>query len=117
MIWLILLILTAIASLSVLFFGNLHGYPGAVILGLNGVFFDVVWQWLRFKVVSKGKVSLIAGGILGGLAIRVISVFIFIKISQWWLGKSSPYFLAFAVCLLTIPLWSLLIAYKARLRV
>ena len=104
-----------IISLLVMFAGKFHGYAGAVILGLNTIFWDLFWQWLRFQFVAKNKTSYLAAGILGGLAVRVVSVFCFIELGVWWLGRNSAYFTAFAIFLLTIPLWSFLTAYRFKL--
>jgi hypothetical protein len=103
------------SSLMTIFFGNIHGYIGAIVLGLNAVLFDIFWQWLRVKIIRKNKASYLIGGIIGGLAARVVSVFLFIQLGSWWLGKGSSYFMTFAACLLTIPLWALIVARKFKL--
>lgn len=110
MIFLTVFILVVTASLTTIFAGNIHGYVAAIILSLDTIFFDLFWQWLRFKIVSKGKINYLIGGIIGGLVVRVISVFLFIKLGIWWLTENSPYFITFAACLLSIPLWSLIMA-------
>jgi hypothetical protein len=115
MIWLTILILMVVTSLITIFAGNIHGYAGAIVLGMSGVMFDLLWQWLRFKIVTRGKTSHLIGGMIGGLVIRIASVFLFIEIGMLWLGKSSNYFMTFALILLTIPLWSLILAYKFKL--
>lgn len=115
MIFLAGFLILIITSLTVLFAGNIHGYPGAVILGLDTVFCVLFWQWLRFKIVRQNKTSYLVGGVLGGLVVRVASVFGFIQIALWWLGKTSGYFMVFAALLLTIPLWSIIAVYKFKL--
>ncbi|MGE5583154.1 MAG: hypothetical protein ACM3X9_11550 [Bacillota bacterium] len=115
MIFLVGFLILITASLTALFTGNIHGYPGAVILGLDAVFSDLFWQWLRFKIVRKNKTGYLVGGILGGLIVRVASIFGFIQIGLWWLGKTSSYFIVFAALLLTIPIWSIIAAYKFKL--
>jgi hypothetical protein len=115
MIWIIILAVFVVSSFITLLAGNFHGYTGAVILGLDAILADLFLQWLRFKMVAKGKTSHLVVGILCGLAARVASIFLFIEVGLWWLGKNSNYFLTFAVCLLTIPLWSLIAAYQFKL--
>lgn len=115
MIFLAVFFIFIITSAVVVFAGNIHGYLGAVLLGLDAVFCDLFWQWLRFKIVSQNKMGYLVGGILGGLVVRVASIFGFIQIGLWWLGKTSSYFLTFAALLLTIPLWSIIAAYKFKL--
>jgi hypothetical protein len=115
MIGIILLIVALISSIIALFLGSLHNYVGAVILGADAILLDLFWQWLRFKIVAKGKTSHLISGIFGGLVVRVASVFCFIELGIWWLGKNSNYFLTFAACLLTIPLWSLVAAYQFKM--
>jgi hypothetical protein len=95
--------------------GNIHGYAGAIVLGLVAVTLDIFWQWMRFKIVRKNKTSYLVGGILGGLIVRLASVFLFINIGLRWLGEGSNYFMIFAAFLLTIPLWAIIAAHKFKL--
>ena len=115
MTFLLLLIVVVVGSLSGLLGWQIHGYAGAVILGVNTILLDLLWQWLRVKILRKNKTSYLVGGVLGGLVVRVISVFSLIQLALWWLGKMSSYFLVFGITLLTIPLWSLLAARKFKL--
>lgn len=115
MINLALFILFITSSLAILFFGNIHGYIGAVILGLDAVLLDIFWQWLRLKIVNKNKTSYLIGGILGGLIVRLVCVFLFIQIGLRWLGEGSNYFMIFAAFLLSIPLWAIIAAHKFKM--
>jgi len=106
------LILMAL-SVLVLLLTNNHVLLGAVILGINAVGMDLLWQILRMRLVKKENLNQILLAVTGGFLIRILSIFIFIQIAKFWLDKSV--FSVFALILLSIPLFSIVLAYKFRL--
>ncbi len=108
----ITLILMAL-SVLILFLTQNHESVGAVILGINAVGFDIIWQSLRMKLVKKEALNQVLLAIMGGLAIRIVSIFIFIQIAKFWLTNSA--FFTFGLVLLAIPLVSIVLSYKFRL--
>lgn len=114
----IVLGLCMIVSLLTMFIGNFQGNIGAVILGFNTVGFDYLWQWLRMKLMTQQKTSYLLWAILGGLAARIISIYLFIRLSLWWLGngKANQSFYIYAILLMTIPIWNIIAAFKLKLK-
>lgn len=101
-----------ILTVAVLFLAHLEGYIAAAILGVDAVVIDLYWQWLRFTLTRSGKTSHILWGMLGGFVLRIGCLLIFLKLSSLFFKAFTPYFYLFVILLLTIPLWSLIIAYK-----
>jgi hypothetical protein len=112
----ILYVTLLISILITVFVVPIHGYTGAIILGIDTIGFDIFWQWLRFKILARKPKSPADGhgqllpGIIGGFVLRVISMIVFLKLGSWWLSQNE--FLCYAIFLLTLPFWSKLIAYK-----
>lgn len=96
----------------------IHGYAGALMLAMEGIGFDIFWQWLRFKVLARKTKSgndmhgMLLPGFITGFVLRIINMIAFLKLGSWWLSRNE--FLSFALFLLTLPLWSKLVAYKFR---
>lgn len=105
----LLLLPLIVIALGIVYFTQTHGYIGAVVLGLSTVGIDLFWQWLRFKVVHQGKPGRVIIGIIGGLIMRLLSIFLFMEFGNWWLGLKTKYFIAFAICLLLIPLVNIVV--------
>ncbi|HEX7714394.1 MAG TPA: hypothetical protein VF531_10245 [Bacillota bacterium] len=101
-----------ILTVAMLFLARLEGYVAAAILGTDAIVLDLYWQWLRFILVRLGKTSHMLWGILGGFVLRIACLLAFIKLSSLFFKAFSSYFYVFAILLLTIPLWSLIVAYK-----
>ena len=114
MIILILFVFLVIGSLATLFIVNIHGFTGAVILGFNALALDIFWQWLRMKVAARIKSSGLLWAVLGGLAVRVLSIYLFVRLGLWWLGngKINTPVSIFTIMLLTLPLWSIILTNK-----
>jgi hypothetical protein len=114
MIMLILFGFFVAVSLITLFAANIHGYAGAVILGLNALVVDLFWQWLRMKIAYQNKTNPLWWAILGGLVTRVLSIYLFIRVGLWWLGdgKINTAVAIFTIILLTLPIWSIVASYK-----
>ena len=116
MITLILLGIFTVASLTIMFAAGIHGFAGAVILGIDALLVDIFWQWLRIKLVHKWQTGRIWLAIIGGLMIRVSSIYIFIRTGIGWLGNgkiNSPV-IVFTLCLLTIPIWNVIASFKLK---
>jgi hypothetical protein len=114
MITLILFGFFIIVSLATLFIANIHGVAGAIILGLNALAMDIFWQWLRMRIVRQMKSSGLVWAILGGLAARVLSIILFVRLGLWWLGNgivNTPVSI-FAIILFTLPVWSIIASNK-----
>lgn len=96
----------------------IHGYAGALVLAMEGIGFDIFWQWLRFKVLARKTKSghdmrgMLLPGFITGFVLRIINLIAFLKLGSGWLSQSE--FLCFALLLLTLPFWSKLVAYKFR---
>jgi hypothetical protein len=93
-----------------------HGYAGAIMLGIDTIGFDIFWQWLRFEILARkakhqdnGQMKILPG-IMAGFVLRIINMIVFLKLGSWWLARNE--FFYFAIFLLTLPLWSKLVAYK-----
>jgi hypothetical protein len=116
MIALILFGVFSVASLITLFAANIHGYVGAVILGLNAVAIDLFWQWLRLKIIRQYQTGRLWWGILGGLVVRVVSIYLFIRVGLWWLGNGriNTAVYIFTIVLVTIPIWSIIVSFQFR---
>lgn len=116
MIILILPAIVVVASLTFLFAAGIHGYIGAVILGINALLIDLFWQWLRIKLIRKWQTRRIWLVILGGLIIRVLSIYLFIRVGLQWLGngKVNITVMVFTIFLLTIPIWSVIASFKLK---
>jgi Na+/proline symporter len=113
---LVLVFLIIILFLS-LFIGNFHGICGAVILGLNAVVLDFLWQWLRVLIIKRAKGNAIFMGILGGMLLRLTSILLFLKFASWWLGNQTFDFYIFVAFLILIPLVNLIEAKKLKLEI
>lgn len=111
---LILVAFLVITSLVTVFAADIHNYIGAVILGINVVTIDLFWQWLRMKLIGQLKTSNLWWGILGGLVVRVASIYLFMRVGLWWLGNGriNSTFYIFVIFLLTIPVWSIIFSFK-----
>lgn len=114
MILLILFGLFVIGSLATLIMADIHGVPGAIILGCNALAMDIFWQLLRMKIVHHIQSSGLLWVVLGGLAARVLNIYLFVRLGIWWLGdgKINTPVSIFAIILLTLPVWSIIINYK-----
>jgi hypothetical protein len=111
----IVLIFILLGTLVAIFTAQIHGYIGAIILGADAIGFDILWQWMRFtflKNKSKSKTSHVLPGIIVGFILRIISIIAFLKLASWWLTQNEFY--VFAIFLLTIPIWSKLVAVKLK---
>ena len=108
----IILLLGIIITIGITILTRIHGYIGAILLGLSTVGLDFFWQWLRLKFVQPGHTGRLFLGVFGGLAIRVVSIFLLLKLAEWWLGgiKNND-FIIYAICLLLIPFVSILIRF------
>jgi hypothetical protein len=111
---LILFGLLVIVSLATIFVANIHGYAAAIILGVNALAIDIFWQWLRMKIVFHNKSGGLLWGILGGLVVRILSIYLFVRVGLWWLGngKINTAVSVFTIILLTLPVWSIIISNK-----
>ena len=95
---------------------QIHGYASAIMLAIGTIGFDILWQWLRFKILTRKTKSFDDGqakilpGIIAGFGLRIISMIAFLKLGSWWLPRNE--FFAFAIMLLTLPFWNKLAAYK-----
>ena len=104
----ILFVTFLIAILAAVFIVPIHGYTGAIILGIETIGFDILWQWLRFKVLARRPKSPNDGhgqllpGIIVGFVLRIINMIAFLKLGSWWLSQNE--FLCYAIFLLTLPL-------------
>jgi hypothetical protein len=114
MIMFILFGFLVVASLATLFMANIHGYAGAIILGVNALAIDFFWQWLRMKIVRQSKSGGLLWGILGGMAARVLSIYLFVRVGLWWLGNGriNTAVSIFTIILLTLPVWSIIVSNK-----
>lgn len=101
-----------IISIAFVFIANIHNIFGATILGLSVAGIDYFLQWLRFKFTNPNKIKYLAVTIIGGLLVRMISLFIFLKIGAWWFGINKTEFYVFIACILTIPIWNFVAAYQ-----
>jgi predicted tellurium resistance membrane protein TerC len=104
----IIMALLLVGSMGLLFFAPVRGLGGAIILGIDAVGVDLLWQWLRIRLLKNTRTSWLLLGIFGGMVIRAISIFLFLKLAAYWLGFQTFNFLIFAIFLLTIPIWSLI---------
>jgi hypothetical protein len=96
-------------------FFQIHGIGGAVLLGLDMIAVDCLWQWLRFQLFKKFGTQQLLYGILGGLILRTITAIFFLKFGAWWLGFQSTAFFIMILFLLFIPLISLIEAKKIKM--
>ena len=113
MIW---LLLSAIVSFIIMIAAKIHGFAGAVILGLDFVGTDIFLQWLRVRILKKAKFGQLVWGIFGGLLVRIISIIAFLKFGSVWLGGlQSVHFFVFVLFLITLPIWSLIGVRKFKL--
>jgi hypothetical protein len=101
-----------LAALAVVLLGRLHGYAGAIMLGIIAVYFDFFWQWLRMKVIRSQQTKIIVLGVLGGLILRIAGVYLFIMIGRTWF--ENPYFYVFVGFFFTIPIWSIISYLKMK---
>lgn len=101
-----------ILTVAMLFLANFQGYIAAAVLGVDAIVLDLYWQWLRFTLIRLGKTSYMIWGVLGGFVLRIACLLMFLKISSLFFKAFSAYFYLFVILLLTIPLWSLVAAYK-----
>lgn len=101
-----------LVSLAVILLGQIHGYPGAIILGIAAVYFDFFWQWLRIKLVRSQQTKAVVIGVFGGLILRIVGAFLFIKLGRAWL--ENPYFYVFVGFFFTIPIWSIITYLKLK---
>lgn len=112
----IFLVLLVIGSFAVLMLTPIRGLAGALILGVDAVGVDLFWQWLRISLLKKAEIKWLVVGIFGGMAIRAVSVILFLRFASSWLGMQSFNFFIFVLFLLTIPIWSLIGTYKFKLK-
>ncbi len=112
----IMILVSMISSLVWLFVLNGRGVAAAIILGLNMIAADYLWQWLRIRF-SKSTSRSILLVILGGMAIRLISVIVFLKLAAFWLTLHSVNFYIFLSFFGAIPLLSLVEARKFKLEI
>ncbi len=101
-----------VVALAVVLLGQLHGYAGAIMLGIIAVYFDFFWQWLRMKVVRSQQTKIIVLGVFGGLVLRIAGVFLFVWLGRAWL--KNPYFYVFVGFFFTIPIWSIISYLKIK---
>jgi peptidoglycan biosynthesis protein MviN/MurJ (putative lipid II flippase) len=110
----IIILVSMISSLLWLFVLNGRGVAAAIILGLNMIAADYLWQWLRIRF-SKSSSKSILLMILGGMVVRLISAIVFLKLAAFWLTLYSVDFYIFLSFFGAIPLLSLLEARKFKL--
>ena len=101
-----------LAALAVVLLGQIHGYAGAIMLGVIAVYFDFFWQWLRMKLLRSQQTKLIVLGVFGGLVLRIASVFLFVWLGRAWFA--NPYFNVFIGFFFTIPIWSIISYLKLK---
>jgi hypothetical protein len=105
-----------VGIVAVIFIVPIHGCAAAILLGIVTIGFDILWQWLRFTILAhktkyqNGLNAKLLPGIITGFVLRMISIFVFLKLGSWWLTRNE--FFYYAIFLLTLPLWSKLAAYK-----
>ncbi len=110
----IILGLLIISSLAAVFIGNLHNVVGAIILGLDAAGIDYFLLWLRYKFTKPDKLKYLVLIIFGGLAVRALFLFAFLKFGLWWFGTNQTEFYVFVAAILTIPIWNFVAAYRFR---
>lgn len=101
-----------VAALAVVLLGQLHGYAGAIMLGVIAVYFDFFWQWLRLRLVRSQQTKVIVLGVFGGLILRIAGVFLFVWLGRAWFADS--YFYVFVGFFFTIPIWSIISYLKIK---
>ncbi len=100
---------------AITLFFQLRGIGGAVLLGLDMIAVDCLWQWLRFQLFKKYGTQQLLYGILGGFVLRTVTAIFFLKFGAWWLGLQSTAFFIMILFLLFIPLISLIEAKKIKM--